>query len=610
MPKISALPPIAEIAGDETVVLVKSGFTRRGGIGGLVGAAVAPHVEAAQLAAATAMAASNFFGTGQFGSEAAAIAAGELATPPGALFSVDDGSGALIYLERTAEGSVEVARAVTPSALAGAGGAGAIGWSLEGLGAIPRNLAERLREGLTGSVRDFDLMAGSGGDDTDAFVLAFENREAMGRPLNIGDGAFQIGSVTRTSGISFNGSGPQRSRLIATPGLEAPLLNLTYATSLFNANIGSLALDMGEEDQTAVHVNDVHRTVFENWEITGGSTGFYLGAGGDCRLDRMFLLNQKNIGLEINGDIGSEQYVIRSLIRVTDPDIEQESALKLRRETTADTGGFYFLQPRITRGGGIINNGFDFRAENPNTLLFAFLIGAVADNINGNGAALRMKNVSDIMSIGGFFRGSANLGAIAAETSRDVSAISSDVDNGPLGKCVNFIGVNTRFSSFLNKYNQGTVFHYTDGASSPGLSFLDIVNSFANLTNSAAALLASFTEYRTASPMRFITAPGGGKQSTVSLWDLASNKQIHLRCSNGVLQILNDDFSLITECRFNGDIAGGDFVFVNQGIAVGGVKVVGAQVTGCPPAATDLASAITLVNFLRSAGLSGGAIAT
>lgn len=42
---------------------------------------------------------------------------------------------------------------------------------------------------------------------------------------------------------------------------------------------------------------------------------------------------------------------------------------------------------------------------------------------------------------------------------------------------------------------------------------------------------------------------------------------------------------------------------------VGGTQVVGAQQAGCPAAATDLASVITLANFLRTAGLAHGLIA-
>lgn len=50
MPKISALPPATVLDGNETVVMLKDGLTRRGPIGSLVGAAVAPAVLAVEAA--------------------------------------------------------------------------------------------------------------------------------------------------------------------------------------------------------------------------------------------------------------------------------------------------------------------------------------------------------------------------------------------------------------------------------------------------------------------------------------------------------------------------------------------------------------------------------
>lgn len=96
----------------------KAGATRRGALGALVGAAVAPHIQAAELAKTAALGVSNFYGVARFGNEAAAIAAGEAATSVGSTFSIDDGSGNLIVRERTLAGSVEVARMVTPASLA------------------------------------------------------------------------------------------------------------------------------------------------------------------------------------------------------------------------------------------------------------------------------------------------------------------------------------------------------------------------------------------------------------------------------------------------------------------------------------------------------------
>lgn len=107
---------------------IMDNVTRRGAIGRLLGAAAAAPVgSAAQLAADTAMAASNYFGTATYGSLLAAIAAGEAATEAGGLFTVDDGEGGLIYRERTPQASVEVARTITAATLQLANSAERIG---------------------------------------------------------------------------------------------------------------------------------------------------------------------------------------------------------------------------------------------------------------------------------------------------------------------------------------------------------------------------------------------------------------------------------------------------------------------------------------------------
>jgi hypothetical protein len=109
MPKISALPPVADVTGDETVVLVKNGQTRRGSLGGLVDAAVAPHVENAVVSAAAAAAFSNYLS----GTLAEAIAQ----TVEGDRFSISE-DGVLAAYERTAIGATLIARSVTPQSLA------------------------------------------------------------------------------------------------------------------------------------------------------------------------------------------------------------------------------------------------------------------------------------------------------------------------------------------------------------------------------------------------------------------------------------------------------------------------------------------------------------
>lgn len=107
--------------------MVKDSVTRRGALAGLAVAGIAPHEHVGQLATATALAGSNFYGSKAYGGPLLAIAAGEAGTAPGGLFSIDDGAGTLVYFSRTEMGSAEIARTVTPSSLSATTAATQIG---------------------------------------------------------------------------------------------------------------------------------------------------------------------------------------------------------------------------------------------------------------------------------------------------------------------------------------------------------------------------------------------------------------------------------------------------------------------------------------------------
>lgn len=105
--KITDLTPLADadVQGDETVPVVKGNKTYRASIGALGNAAA----DRAELAAQTIVAASNYRPT---------RAQGEADFAVGEVFSTGDGSGSLIIYERTAAGSSEITRTVTPATLA------------------------------------------------------------------------------------------------------------------------------------------------------------------------------------------------------------------------------------------------------------------------------------------------------------------------------------------------------------------------------------------------------------------------------------------------------------------------------------------------------------
>lgn len=122
MAKISALPMLAEPTGAEILPVVAGGETRGARLQPLVDLAARPHVEAAELAAATA---AGFVSGIMFSSTAAAL---PLVTE-GAYFSVagdDTGTYAILY-RKVAGAAVEQARYASKAAYEGPTGAGLIG---------------------------------------------------------------------------------------------------------------------------------------------------------------------------------------------------------------------------------------------------------------------------------------------------------------------------------------------------------------------------------------------------------------------------------------------------------------------------------------------------
>ncbi|MBM3927565.1 MAG: hypothetical protein FJ335_03770, partial [Sphingomonadales bacterium] len=107
------------IKSDRTIILTGPEL-----VAGFVARATAGADEAedarddAQAAAATALATGRYFPT---------KAAGEAGSTTGQAFTTKDGAGNLIAYERTAGGSTEIGRAVTPAALAAPDGAGRVG---------------------------------------------------------------------------------------------------------------------------------------------------------------------------------------------------------------------------------------------------------------------------------------------------------------------------------------------------------------------------------------------------------------------------------------------------------------------------------------------------
>ncbi|WP_230630711.1 glycoside hydrolase family 55 protein [Sphingomonas sp. Leaf37] len=131
----------------------------------------------AELAAAMAIAASRYFPT---------RAAGEAASSAGQLFATDDGSGSLIYYKKVSSGSNEVARALTPAALAGPGGADKV--SYDG-----RSVLGKLSDFV--SVKDTRFSGGAKGDgiaDDTAAVQAAMDFVGRGGTLLFPTGIYKV----------------------------------------------------------------------------------------------------------------------------------------------------------------------------------------------------------------------------------------------------------------------------------------------------------------------------------------------------------------------------------------------------------------------------------
>lgn len=470
--------------------------------------------------------------------------------------------------------AVEQDAPATRAALGASDGALLVRWILDGSGPSARDLQSRLREGLIGTVKDIDEAAGGGeDDDTAAIEAAFANREDAGKNLLFGKGTYVCAQISRTEpGMSFSGDGASLTKIKAKTGLTGPQLNMLYSSSNFYGEFGGFTLDMTDApDQLAAKFNDIHRGKMRGINIIGGA-GFEIGAGGDMRLSDMFYLNPSEYGFIFDGDIGSEQYISDTLVRVTDPAITAEAGYYGKRTTGVDTGALYFRQSRVTRGGGTLNNGYKFKCTGEDApSMFALGHGTVADNINGSGACYNFINVKDCMFHDGFGRGSAAGGVVRLENTQDIFFAGNDMDNGPSGKLWNFVGTEVRPTSDGNKMVQGIAYNFGDDAAVTAFAFRDFFTSNVTLTNSGTKLVNSFTEAQASSPVEFITHPSGGPLGMVRFVDPINNKRFSVRNANGRLEFFNNDDALVVSL----DNAGiGEFL---TAVHVAGQQVVGAR---------------------------------
>lgn len=192
----------------------------------------------AGLAAASAQAVTRYFTT---------RAAGETASIVDQAFATDDGAGNVIYYRRTAGGSVEIGRAVTPASLRGDDGADQIGFRRNAAGAVPLTVAATLTL-LPLTAQMFGAVGDGAADDTAAIQAMVDYAKANGRDIRMTPGIHRISdSIRIDKEVKWNGAGASLAgtRLvsaIADPSQPLIDLNVPVGKSCISGEIGNMIL--------------------------------------------------------------------------------------------------------------------------------------------------------------------------------------------------------------------------------------------------------------------------------------------------------------------------------------------------------------------------------
>lgn len=274
MAKISALPLEASPDGSETVVLVKNNVTRRAALGGIVDAAAAPHVAAAQMArdqVVDMVEAQRIFVD-------LPLADAEGATNDGQFFKlVDSAEGIAEVRRRTATGSDLLYSEATTAALASVG-ATMIGTRSPYSGAEVRFQSDTNAERV--SVTDFgSVISDAAGAFAKAFAAAAEYGRSVCIPkLDAGlkyaiQGDLQVPEGMRLSGAG-SGSGSSRKEPGSVLEFEdgALLMKDAGGVTLDNLRIRRVGSIAGPAIDFAATITGTARNVLNDVSVIG-STG-------------------------------------------------------------------------------------------------------------------------------------------------------------------------------------------------------------------------------------------------------------------------------------------------------------------------------------------------
>ncbi len=282
----------------------------------------------AALSAGAAQATARYFTT---------RAAGEAASATDQSFATDDGAGNVIYYRKTAGGSVEIGRAVTPAALAAGDGSKRVGFKPT-VNATVRSVEDDLGDRI--SLTRY-IQATEGQDQSPAFARAFADLNTSGGRgatlyLPGGRGAYSIAAEVQM---------PTRVKLVGD-GSRSTIINAVHNGRMFvfdsitNSGLERLRLGLGSgagvigiDLRTAS--NTLRDCVFEDLEIAGdgivGQIGFRMSA--------------------TNGHIITENTLRRLVFKEIDsPIIDRDTEGNFTSEVTIDQFGYSVTAAIDARG--------------------------------------------------------------------------------------------------------------------------------------------------------------------------------------------------------------------------------------------------------------------
>ncbi len=158
-------------------------------------ARAASDAQTANLAAGAAQAVSRYFTT---------RAAGEAASAVGQAFATDDGAGNVIYYKRTAGGSTEIGRAVTPGSLGAADGASRVGYGTTTAKAALDATAAKLAKVVYVTDPPWNAVGDGVTDDSAAIQACIDANK--GGTIILPQGKTFLAAGTVLSGSTYNGT--------------------------------------------------------------------------------------------------------------------------------------------------------------------------------------------------------------------------------------------------------------------------------------------------------------------------------------------------------------------------------------------------------------------